>query len=62
MEGECYFDCKAKRIQNIIRCSKLYQDNIHKKLQPQLDSNSSLVLHATKYAQKSTFILRKMQM
>ena len=62
MEGECYFDwkfkcndslrskglIKAKRIPNIIRCSQLYQDNIHEKLQPQFDSNSGLILQAHK--------------
>jgi len=39
---------KAKRIQNIIRCSQLYQDTIQKKLQPQLDRNSDIVLQAHK--------------
>ena len=62
MEGECYFDwkfkcndslqskglIKAKRIQNIIRCSQLYQDNIHEKLQPQFDRNSGIILQAHK--------------
>ena len=33
---------------NIIRCSKLYQDNIHERLQFQFDSDSSLVLQAHK--------------
>jgi len=64
MEEECYFDwkfqcndslqskglinIKAKRIQNIITCSQLYQDNIHEKLQPQFDSNLDLTLQAHK--------------
>ena len=62
MEGKCYFDwkfkcnhflrstglinIKAKRIQNIVRCSQLYQDNIDEKLQPQFDSNLGLILQA----------------
>ena len=64
MERECYFDwkfkcneslqtkglinIKAKRIQNIIKCSQLYQDSIHERLQSQLNSYSSLVLQAHK--------------
>ena len=64
MEGECYFDwkfqcndtlqskglvnIKAKQIQNIIRCSQLYQDTIHKKLQPQLDRNCNIILQSHK--------------
>ena len=64
MEGECYFDwkfgcndslkntglinIKAKRIQNIIRCSQLYQDNIHERLQLVFDRDSSLVLQSHK--------------
>ena len=64
MEEECYFDwkfrcnnslqnkklinIKAKRIQNVIRCSKLYQDDVHHRLQSQFDSDSSLVLQAHK--------------
>lgn len=59
MEGQCYFEfkcndslqnegliIKAKRIQNYY--SKLYQDNIHERLQSQFDSDSSLVLQAHK--------------
>ena len=62
MEGECYFDrkfqcndtlrskglvnIKAKQIQNII-------DTIHKKLRPQLDRNSDIVLQAHKEVQKA---------
>ena len=64
MEGKCYFDwkfkcnhflrstglinIKAKQIQNIVRCSQLYQDNIDEKLQPQFDSNLGLILQAHK--------------
>ena len=64
MEGECYFDwkfecneslqskglinIKAKRIQNIIKCSHLYEDSIHERLQSQFNSDSSLVLQAHK--------------
>jgi hypothetical protein len=60
MEEECYFawkfqckdsktreplvNAKAKRIENIIRCSKLYQDNIHEKLQFQFDNDKDLNL------------------
>ena len=76
MEGECYFDwkfgcndslkntglinIKAKRIQNIIRCSQLYQDNIHERLQLAFDRDSSLVLQSHKvYVWRSIFIQRK---
>lgn len=64
MEEECVFDwkygckqskkkeglvnAKAKRIENIIRCSKLYNDDIHHKLQSQYDSNAELVLRVHK--------------
>jgi len=64
MEEECVFDwkygckqskkkeglvnTKAKRIDNIIRCSKLYNDDIHHKLQSQYDSNAELVLRVHK--------------
>ncbi len=63
MEGECYFNwkhqcdslkgkglvnIKAKRIQNIIRCSQLYQDHIHERLQPEFDSDPNLILQAHK--------------
>ena len=39
---------EAKRIQNIIKCSQLYQDSIHERLQSQFNNDSSLVLQAHK--------------
>ena len=64
MVRECYFDwkfkcneslqskglinIKAKRIQNIIKCSQLYQDSIHERLQSQFNCDSSLVLQTHK--------------
>ena len=62
MEAECHFawkfrcidskkkealvNVKAKRIENIIRCSKIYKDEIHQKLQLQYDSDKDLTLKA----------------
>ena len=60
MEEECYFawkfkctdskkkevliNAKAKRIENIIRCSKIYKDEIHQKLQLEYDNDKDLNL------------------
>ena len=37
-------NAKAKRIENIIRCSKIYKDEIHQKLQLQYDNDKDLSL------------------
>lgn len=62
MEAECYFhwkyncsdkykkliNIKAKRIENIIKSSKLYEDDRHNRLQLQYDENKELILKAHK--------------
>ena len=48
LQSKGLINIKAKRIQNIIKCSQLYQDSIHERLQSQFNSDSSLVLQAHK--------------